>query len=183
MSALLLTSAVVQIISMQRSRYLHVPLFPANMQISCCLYFDIVQIMIFFFCIYIYRSNSHATLATTTRVLPNLVSLLKLNRENKPADDIKLKPLAPPDQNQANPTAMAPPPRQLPEELVEEILLRFALDRVNFLRASLVCKAWCRLVYSPRFLRRRRQFKNAGRPRGCLPLLICILPLCLSFFL
>ncbi|CAO1939910.1 unnamed protein product [Urochloa humidicola] len=60
------------------------------------------------------------------------------------------------------------PPRRLPptlmEELVEEILLRIPPeDRASLLRANLVCKAWHRLISSPRFRRRIREFRDRNR--------------------
>ncbi|TVU40365.1 hypothetical protein EJB05_13828, partial [Eragrostis curvula] len=58
---------------------------------------------------------------------------------------------------------MAPPRHLLPpalmDELIEEILLRFPPDNPAFLfRATLVCKDWRRLVSSPSFRRRLREF-------------------------
>ncbi|TVU40380.1 hypothetical protein EJB05_13843, partial [Eragrostis curvula] len=58
---------------------------------------------------------------------------------------------------------MAPPRHLLPpammEELIEEILLRFPPDNPAFLfRTALVCKDWRRLVSSPGFRRRLREF-------------------------
>ncbi|KAL6647701.1 hypothetical protein ACP70R_015138 [Stipagrostis hirtigluma subsp. patula] len=52
---------------------------------------------------------------------------------------------------------MAPPPPALPEELVEEILLRLPPDDpASLVRASLVCKPWRRLLSGRGFLRRYR---------------------------
>ncbi|TVU41841.1 hypothetical protein EJB05_15396, partial [Eragrostis curvula] len=49
---------------------------------------------------------------------------------------------------------MAPPP-ELPEEVVDEILLRLPPEEpTDLLRASLVCKRWCRLFSDPVFRRR-----------------------------
>ncbi|CAN6170768.1 unnamed protein product [Urochloa humidicola] len=57
------------------------------------------------------------------------------------------------------------PPRSLPElmsELVEEILLRLPPgDPACLVRASLVCKPWCRLLSAPSFHRRYRAFHRA----------------------
>ncbi|CAL5053089.1 unnamed protein product [Urochloa decumbens] len=57
---------------------------------------------------------------------------------------------------------MAPPSRRVPElmdELVEDILLRFPpVDPASLFRASLVSKRWRRLVSSPGFHRRFREF-------------------------
>jgi hypothetical protein len=59
------------------------------------------------------------------------------------------------------PTIMAPPPPQLMEELIEEILLRFPPHEPALLvRAALVCKRWCRLVSGPGF---RRWFRERHR--------------------
>ncbi|OEL18165.1 hypothetical protein BAE44_0020815 [Dichanthelium oligosanthes] len=59
--------------------------------------------------------------------------------------------LAPP------PIAMAPPP-ELPEGLVEEILLRVPPDDpATLLRVALVCKRWCRLISGAAFRRRFRE--------------------------
>ncbi|EER97877.2 uncharacterized protein LOC8059861 [Sorghum bicolor] len=91
---------------------------------------------------------------------------------------------------------MPPPPPVLVEEHVEEILLRFSPQHPAFLfRAALVCKRWCRLISSPGFRRRYREFHRTppmlailvnaevdsdgssvsrfvpGRPAFCLPLL------------
>ncbi|KAL6647181.1 hypothetical protein ACP70R_014618 [Stipagrostis hirtigluma subsp. patula] len=52
---------------------------------------------------------------------------------------------------------MAPPSPALPEELVEEILLRLPPDDpASLVRASLVCKPWRRLLSERGFLRRYR---------------------------
>ncbi|TVU41811.1 hypothetical protein EJB05_15363, partial [Eragrostis curvula] len=48
-----------------------------------------------------------------------------------------------------------PPPPELPEELVGEILLHLPPEEpANLLRASLVCKSWCGLLSDPVFRRR-----------------------------
>ncbi|CAN6181087.1 unnamed protein product [Urochloa humidicola] len=64
------------------------------------------------------------------------------------------------------------PPRSLPElmpELVEEILLRLPPDDPACLvRASLVCKPWCRLLSAPSFHRRYRAFHRAPPMLGFL---------------
>uniref|UniRef100_A0ACD5UCD7 Uncharacterized protein n=1 Tax=Avena sativa TaxID=4498 RepID=A0ACD5UCD7_AVESA len=54
---------------------------------------------------------------------------------------------------------MPPPPRALPEELLEEILLRLPPDDPGCLfRASLVCKPWRSRLTSSAFPRRYREF-------------------------
>ncbi|KAL6647182.1 hypothetical protein ACP70R_014619 [Stipagrostis hirtigluma subsp. patula] len=64
---------------------------------------------------------------------------------------------------------MAPPPPALPEELVEEILLRFPPDDPALLvRAALVCRRWCRLVSDPGFPRRFRELHRAPPLLGFL---------------
>ncbi|CAL5078095.1 unnamed protein product [Urochloa decumbens] len=64
------------------------------------------------------------------------------------------------------------PPRALPElmaELVEEILLRLPPDDPACLvRASLVCKPWCRILSAPSFHRRYRAFHRAPPLLGFL---------------
>ncbi|KAJ1287496.1 hypothetical protein BS78_02G014200 [Paspalum vaginatum] len=59
---------------------------------------------------------------------------------------------------------MAPPP-QLPEELVEEILVRFPPDEpASLVRAALVCKLWRRIVSSAAFRGAFREFHRAAAP-------------------
>nr|CAB3451775.1 unnamed protein product [Digitaria exilis] len=61
---------------------------------------------------------------------------------------------------QVRPTLTPPPP--LPEDLVEEVLLRFPPDDPACLvRAALVCRRWRRLICGPRFRRRFREFHRA----------------------
>ncbi|CAL5091655.1 unnamed protein product [Urochloa decumbens] len=64
------------------------------------------------------------------------------------------------------------PPRTLPElmaELIEEILIRLPPDDPACLvRASLVCKPWCRLLSAPSFCRRYRAFHRAPPLLGFL---------------
>ncbi|KAI5013535.1 hypothetical protein ZWY2020_036012 [Hordeum vulgare] len=51
--------------------------------------------------------------------------------------------------------AAPPPPPPLPDDVIEEILLRLPLDNPgSLLRASLVCKAWRSVVTHPHFRRR-----------------------------
>ncbi|TVU40591.1 hypothetical protein EJB05_14058 [Eragrostis curvula] len=65
-----------------------------------------------------------------------------------------------------------PPPPPLPElmeELVEEALLLIPPDEpVHLFRAALVCKRWCRLISSPRFRRRYREFHRTPPMLGAL---------------
>ncbi|CAN6180646.1 unnamed protein product [Urochloa humidicola] len=67
---------------------------------------------------------------------------------------------------------MVPPPRPppaLPEEIFEEILLRFPPDDPESLvRAALVSKPWCRIVAGPGFRRRFRQFHRTPPILGFL---------------
>ncbi|CAL5092001.1 unnamed protein product [Urochloa decumbens] len=50
---------------------------------------------------------------------------------------------------------MAPPPPELMEELVEEILLHFPPhEPARLVHAALVCKRWCHLISAPGFRRR-----------------------------
>ncbi|XP_066369579.1 uncharacterized protein [Miscanthus floridulus] len=57
---------------------------------------------------------------------------------------------------------MAPPPPPLPEELVEEILLRFPPDDpARLVQAALVCKRWCAIVSGAGFRRRFGKFHRA----------------------
>ncbi|KAK3137608.1 hypothetical protein QOZ80_5BG0454540 [Eleusine coracana subsp. coracana] len=57
---------------------------------------------------------------------------------------------------------MAPPPPELMDDAVGEILLRIPPDDpTHLLRASLVCKPWRRLLTDPAFLRRYRAFHRA----------------------
>ncbi|OQU88333.1 hypothetical protein SORBI_3002G014300 [Sorghum bicolor] len=54
---------------------------------------------------------------------------------------------------------MPPPPRSLPEELVEEILLRFPPnDPARLVHAALVCKPWRAIVSGAGFRRRVAEF-------------------------
>ncbi|CAL5077175.1 unnamed protein product [Urochloa decumbens] len=56
-----------------------------------------------------------------------------------------------------------PPPPAIPGELVEEALLRVPPDDpASLVRASLVCKDWCRLISAPGF--RRRLSERHGAP-------------------
>ncbi|GJN10453.1 hypothetical protein PR202_ga28547 [Eleusine coracana subsp. coracana] len=67
---------------------------------------------------------------------------------------------------------MAPlrrPPQELPEELVEEILLRIPpIEPAALVRASLVCKSWGRLISSLRFRRRYRSFHRGPAMMGLI---------------
>jgi hypothetical protein len=64
---------------------------------------------------------------------------------------------------------MAPPPRALPEELIVDILLRFPPhEPAGLVRASLVCKRWCRLVSGLGFRRRFREFHRTPPILGFL---------------
>jgi hypothetical protein len=57
----------------------------------------------------------------------------------------------------------------LPEELVEEILLRIPpAEPASLLRAALVCKPWCRLISGPRFRRRFRELHRRPPMLGFL---------------
>ncbi|CAL5078068.1 unnamed protein product [Urochloa decumbens] len=54
---------------------------------------------------------------------------------------------------------MAPPPPELNEDIIAEILLRLPPDEPEHLvRASLVCKPWCRILYDRTFLCHYRRF-------------------------
>jgi hypothetical protein len=58
-----------------------------------------------------------------------------------------------------------PPPPELPEEMQEEILLRFPPDDpARLVQAALVCKPWCRLISGPGFRRRYREFHRTRTP-------------------
>ncbi|KAG2640657.1 uncharacterized protein LOC120665262 [Panicum virgatum] len=62
----------------------------------------------------------------------------------------------------------APPPAgALMEELVEEIRLPPAKPE-SLARAALVCKSWCRLISSPRFRRRLREFHRTPPMLGLI---------------
>lgn len=64
---------------------------------------------------------------------------------------------------------MARPPPELPDEIVEEFLLRFPPDDPACLfRASLACKRWCRLISNPRFRRRFREFHRSPPLLGAI---------------
>ncbi|CAL5079046.1 unnamed protein product [Urochloa decumbens] len=67
---------------------------------------------------------------------------------------------------------MGPPPHpspKLPEEIFEEIVLRFPPDDpARLVRAALVCKPWCRIVAGPGFRRRFRQFHRTPPILGFL---------------
>jgi hypothetical protein len=64
---------------------------------------------------------------------------------------------------------MVPPPPELIEKLVEEVLLRFPLDDpTSLVRAALVCKLWCHLVSGTAFHRRFHEFhRGAARCSAC----------------
>ncbi|WVZ77304.1 hypothetical protein U9M48_025187 [Paspalum notatum var. saurae] len=60
---------------------------------------------------------------------------------------------------------MAPPRPPLPEEFVEEILVRFPPDDpASLVRAALVCKLWRRLILSPAFCRTYSELHRAAAP-------------------
>ncbi|XP_021310219.1 uncharacterized protein LOC8081610 [Sorghum bicolor] len=60
--------------------------------------------------------------------------------------------------------APRPPPAELMDELVEEILLRIPPDDpTRLLRAALVCKRWCRIVSAAGF---RLRFRNGNGNGG-----------------
>ncbi|TVU40603.1 hypothetical protein EJB05_14071, partial [Eragrostis curvula] len=62
-----------------------------------------------------------------------------------------------------------PPPPELMEELVEEVLLRVPPDDpALLLRAALTCKRWCRLISDPRFRRRFRRFHRVPPVLGVI---------------
>ncbi|CAN6212910.1 unnamed protein product [Urochloa humidicola] len=64
---------------------------------------------------------------------------------------------------------MPPPPPELMEDLVEEILLRFPpADPTSLLRAALVCRLWCRLITGAAFRRRFREFHRTPPILGFL---------------
>lgn len=64
---------------------------------------------------------------------------------------------------------MPPPPRALPKELIEEILLCFPPhEPARLVRAVLICKHWCRLVSGPGFRRRFREFHRTPPMLGFL---------------
>lgn len=57
----------------------------------------------------------------------------------------------------------------VPEDLVEEFLLRLPpADPASLVRAALVCKPWCRLISTPRFRRRFREFHRTPPTLGFL---------------
>ncbi|GJN10490.1 hypothetical protein PR202_ga28588 [Eleusine coracana subsp. coracana] len=61
--------------------------------------------------------------------------------------------------------ALPPPPAALPDEIVEEALVRCSPeDPARLFRAALVCKPWCRLVSGRRFRRRYREFHHTPAP-------------------
>ncbi|KAG0541419.1 hypothetical protein BDA96_02G015200 [Sorghum bicolor] len=65
----------------------------------------------------------------------------------------------------SEPSLPPPPPPSLMEELIEEILLRLPpQEPASLFRAALVCKPWRRLVTSPRFQRRFREFHRRTPP-------------------
>ncbi|KAF8731396.1 hypothetical protein HU200_016456 [Digitaria exilis] len=58
-----------------------------------------------------------------------------------------------------------PPLSSLPDEFVEEVLLRLPPDPpASLVRAGLVCKRWCRLVSGAGFRRRFREFHRRSHP-------------------
>jgi hypothetical protein len=58
---------------------------------------------------------------------------------------------------------MPPPPPELTDHLIDEILLRFPSEEPELLvRAALVCKRWFRLISDPRFRRRFRELHRAA---------------------
>ncbi|KAF8692781.1 hypothetical protein HU200_039401 [Digitaria exilis] len=58
-----------------------------------------------------------------------------------------------------------PPLSSLPDEFVEEVLLRLPPDPpASLVRAGLVCKRWCRLVSGAGFRRRFREFHRPSPP-------------------
>ncbi|XP_044959764.1 uncharacterized protein LOC123410902 [Hordeum vulgare subsp. vulgare] len=66
-------------------------------------------------------------------------------------------------------TMPAAPPPALPEELVEEVLLRIPPDEpARLLRASLVCKSWSQTVSNRGFRRRLRELHQAPPVLGFL---------------
>ncbi|CAN6170667.1 unnamed protein product [Urochloa humidicola] len=66
---------------------------------------------------------------------------------------------------------MAPPPPELMEELVEEVLLRLPPDDpASLVRASLVCKLWHRLASAASFRRRYREFHRTPPVLGVFTL-------------
>ena len=59
------------------------------------------------------------------------------------------------------------PPPAVPDDLIEEILLRFPQVEPHLLvRAALVCKRWSRLISDPRFRRRFRELHRAAPMLG-----------------
>ncbi|CAD6337721.1 unnamed protein product [Miscanthus lutarioriparius] len=57
----------------------------------------------------------------------------------------------------------------VPEDLVEEFLLRLPpADPASLFRAALICKPWCRLISTPRFRRRFREFHRTPPTLGFL---------------
>ncbi|XP_066393210.1 uncharacterized protein [Miscanthus floridulus] len=58
--------------------------------------------------------------------------------------------------------AAPPPPHELVDDVISEILLRLPPDEPQWLfRAALVCKPWLRTLSDPAFLRRYRDFHGA----------------------
>ncbi|KAG2540892.1 hypothetical protein PVAP13_9NG587700 [Panicum virgatum] len=59
------------------------------------------------------------------------------------------------------------PPSAVPNDLIEEILLRFPPEEPEpLVRAALVCKPWFRLISDPRFRRRFRELDRAAPMLG-----------------
>jgi hypothetical protein len=60
---------------------------------------------------------------------------------------------------------MVPPPPELIEELVEEVLLHFPSDDpTSLVHAALVYKLWCHLISGTAFHRRFREFHCGAAP-------------------
>ncbi|PVH63363.1 hypothetical protein PAHAL_2G012900 [Panicum hallii] len=86
------------------------------------------------------------------------------------APRISLSPIQQP--NELHPLHSAAPPSSrtapaLLDDLTEEIFLRIHLaDAATLVRATLVCRRWCRLIAAPGFRRRFREFHRAPHMLG-----------------
>ncbi|CAL5070076.1 unnamed protein product [Urochloa decumbens] len=67
----------------------------------------------------------------------------------------------------------SPPPPELMDELVGEILLRLPpVEPEHLFRAALVCKPWLRILCDPAFGRRYRAFHGGPPLLGLLPMIV-----------
>jgi len=71
--------------------------------------------------------------------------------------------VAPPPATARRTKRSSMPPSAVPNDLIEEILLRSPPEEPELLvRAALVCKRWFRLISDPRFRRRFRELDRAA---------------------